>query len=278
MPFTAIKALYLKLKSRLEKDDPLPPSSLEPQKSPITKDSVSETDLLYGLIGNIMGTMLDVGAHRGTSTMPFALGKWEVFAFEPDIDNRTVLEKRFKDFPNVHIESRAVGDKNQSGVEFYSSEVSSGISALSKFHESHRLKGYVDTMTLQNYCKQKNITRVDLLKIDTEGFDLFVLKGFPWERISPTVIECEFEDRKTIPLGYRYEDIADYLVQKGYRLIISEWYPVVEYGVKHKWRCFARYPYQLQDENAWGNIIAFKYRKDLKRLCKQIKKSGVKIA
>ena len=31
--------------------------------------------------------------------------------------------------------------------------------------------------TVGNYCRDKNITRIDLLKIDTEGYDFNVIKG-----------------------------------------------------------------------------------------------------
>jgi hypothetical protein len=45
---------------------------------------------------------------------------------------------------------------------------------------------------------------VDFLKIDTESHDLFVHQGYPWECGKPAVIECEFEDAKTVPLGYTF--------------------------------------------------------------------------
>jgi hypothetical protein len=80
---------------------------------------------------------------------------------------------------------------------------------------------------------------VDFLKIDTEGFDLMVLKGYPWTQSPrPRVILCEFEDAKTVPLGYDFHQLAAFLVGEGYQLIISEWYPVKAYGGLHRWRRF----------------------------------------
>ena len=67
---------------------------------------------------------------------------------------------------------------------------------------------------------------------------------------------CEFEDSKTTPLGYSYHDMAGYLVDKGYAVQVSEWYPVLQYGGNHRWRRFEHYPCELADPRAWGNLIA----------------------
>ena len=61
-----------------------------------------------------------------------------------------------------------------------------------------------------------------------------------------------------MPLGYDFHDLATYLQDQGYELIVSEWFPMVEYGMKHKWRQFENYPCELKDQKAWGNIIAVK--------------------
>jgi hypothetical protein len=82
------------------------------------------------------------------------------------------------------------------------------------------------------------------------------LRGYPWDRSKPRVIVCEFEDAKTRPLGYDYHDLAGFLVARGYRLIVSEWRPIVRYGVQHRWRRFAEYPCELTESAAWGNLIA----------------------
>ena len=114
----------------------------------------------------------------------------------------------------------------------------------------------VNVTTLRAYINKAKIDNIDFLKIDVEGYDLFVLKGFPWEEIKPIIILAEFEDRKIVPLGYTFYDIAKYLIDKGYYLLVSEWYPVVEYGTVQKWRRFVTYPCELLCEEAHVNIIA----------------------
>jgi hypothetical protein len=41
-------------------------------------------------------------------------------------------------------------------------------------------------------------------------------------------------------------------------MIVSEWYPIKEYGEEHRWRRFIQSPYELHTLKAWGNIIAVK--------------------
>ena len=102
-------------------------------------------------------------------------------------------------------------------------------------HSTHliRSRAPVDTTTLADFCSEGSIETVEFLKIDAEGFDLMVLKGVPWAQVNPEVILCEFEDKKTKPLGYDYEDLANFLLRRGYTLVISEWHPPIRYGATH---------------------------------------------
>ena len=117
-----------------------------------------------------------------------------------------------------------------------------------------------------------NLKNVDFLKIDTEGYDLMVLKGFPFDTIKPKVILTEFENSKTIPLGYNFNDLANYLVDNHYFVAVSEWYPVVRYGGNHKFRGITFYPCDLIDENATGNLIASQNKKLLDEIVSLVKK------
>ena len=217
-----------------------------------------ETNVVYQVMNRNAASrvMLDVGACTGDALASFAKDGWTVYAFEPDPINRGKLVERWGGAPTVRIDPRAVSDRSASNVPFFRSDVSEGISGLSSFHESHRSAGTVETTTLEVFCRDEQITHVDYLKVDTEGYDLFVLKGVPWPDVAPRVVVCEFEDTKTIPLGYTFDDLAGYLRDLDYHVLVSEWYPIVEYGGPHRWRRFANYPCTLADERAWGNLIA----------------------
>lgn len=221
------------------------------------------------------GMMIDVGGHHGSALMPFLNKGWKIFAFEPDEKNRAVLLERLAKHKNKHLvslDTRCVSNKIQKGVSFFTSEQSTGISGLSAFHETHQESQKVDITTLTEFFQDKPLPAVNFLKIDTEGHDLFVLQGFPWERGKPAVIECEFEDAKTVPLGYTFHDLARYLVEKGYTVYVSEWHPIIRYGIRHDWRQLMRYPCDLADPKGWGNLLAFRDPIDEQALVAAVKK------
>jgi FkbM family methyltransferase len=217
-----------------------------------------EIEIIFALLraDKRVGVMIDVGAHFGSSLYPFALNGWTVYAIEPDSRNRARLTHRVGKLSNVIVDPRGVSDRPQSSVTLFRSQQSSGISALRAFHPSHLPGEEIQVTTLAQLVKERGVTEVDFLKVDTEGLDLMVLRGFPWDQLTPSVVVCEFEDSKTTPLGYSFQDLAQFVVDRGYRVVVSEWYPIEQYGETHSWRCFATYPCDLCAAAAWGNIIA----------------------
>lgn len=232
--------------------------------------SIDEVDLLHDLIrsSDVPRIMCDVGAHHGGSLEEFARSGWQVYAFEPDPANRLILEQFTRGWHNVIIDQRALSNKDQSDQPLFRSPLSSGISSLTAFHPTHSSAGRVDTLTLKTCCEQKGISEIGFLKIDTEGYDLFVLQGIDWDAMSPHVVLCEFEDRKTNSLGYDFHLMAQFLISKDYRVLVSEWHPIVRYGGPHDWRKFAIYPCALADPDSWGNIIGIRDTAMFERLCK----------
>lgn len=224
------------------------------------KASFDETGFIANLLKRYRkdSIMIDVGAHHGSACAPFQEMGWKIFAFEPNPSNRSKLVSRFGSSENVLIDSRAVSDQESENVDFYVSDVSTGISGMLAFHESHEQKGTVDVTTIKSIVEENNIRKINFLKIDVEGYDFSVLRGVPWDEIQPDVIECEFEDAKTKLLGHSWRDICKYLMGKGYTVYVSEWHPIVQYGVSHDWHALKKYPCDLTDEEAWGNLLAFK--------------------
>lgn len=231
-----------------------------------------ETHMVFQLLNNTerSGLMIDVGAHHGSSLASFAQQGWQVIAFEPDSSNRAELANTFDAYENVIIDPRACSDQVQPEATLFTSAESTGVSGLSAFLDSHAASEKVVVTTLADALQEHGLSAkpVDFLKIDTEGFDLMVLKGYPWAQSPhPRVILCEFEDAKTVPLGYNFHQLAAFLVDLGYHLIISEWYPVKAYGGLHRWRRFTTYPCQLADPKGWGNIFAVREATLFSQLC-----------
>lgn len=203
--------------------------------------------------------MLDVGACYGRAFEPFVRQGWRVLAFEPDAKNREALAAEHQSLLGdlVWLDSRAVGDRSMRGVALYRSDVSEGISSLLPFHKSHVSGGQVDIVTLADAMAERQIDAVGFLKIDTEGNDLPVLKGYPWSSSAPECIVAEFEDAKSKLLGYSWREIGDLLLSKGYTVFASEWWPIERYGTRHRWRTIKPFPCELDDPKGWGNFVAF---------------------
>lgn len=203
------------------------------------------------------GTMIDVGACHGSSFLPFIFNNWDVYAFEPDLNNFKYLTNYLTKWNltnRVVLSNNAVSDQ-KGELSFYKSKDSIGISSLNNFHHNHEFSHKVKTTTLNKVIEKHQISQVDFLKIDTEGFDYFVLKGLNFKNISPTFILCEFEDLKTQNQGYSFKDLISFLESKGYRVVISLWHPIVKYGGNHKWDKFTTRIEDVKKES-WGNLLA----------------------
>lgn len=233
-------------------------------KTIVLGKNLGEHDLVLKLFSRLTDKkpcdriMIDVGAHHGFSMLKFAKLDWKVYCFEPDDDNRITLLKNIQTHKlnNVFVDERAVSNLETS-AKYYKSEISSGISSLIKFHPSHQEAIEVKITTLSVFCNKNNINSIDFLKIDTEGNDLKVIEGLEMNLFKPSVILCEYEDSKTKLVNYSKEDIINFLVTNGYKYIISEWYPIIQYGTQHKWKKITD-EISFVDNNSWGNIIATK--------------------
>ena len=249
------------------------PTLIRKANAYLGRASFDEAALIHEVLYRRRGVMIDVGAHYGGVTQMFAASGWRVIAYEPDDKNRAVFKKNISRKEDVTLRTEAVSDRAGQELAFFGSDVSSGISSLAAFHDSHVQRQTVLTTTVSDAMRDYNIAHLDFLKIDTEGFDLFVLKGVDWSR-PPDVILCEFEDHKTVPLSYSLIDMHAYLLDSGYKVSISEWYPIVRYGVEHQWRRFTDDPSSVAP-NGWGNLIA--YRDGDEFGCENIARLGARL-
>jgi len=229
-------------------------------KRSLNKHWVDEAEIIAGLAPNVSRqgevVLVDVGAHHGSVTSMFLEKGWSVIAYEPDPSNRAYLEKQLSAADRLQLSPCAVSDQATEAVTLFASPTSSGISTLSPFHESHTPTTTVKVVTLAEDLHARSVERVDFLKIDIEGYDFFALKGFDWS-YTPRFVLYEFEDRKTVRLGYSLGDSAAFMAGLGYHLVYSVWEPIIEYGKTHRWRgLFSTPPGDI--DSCWGNVLAFR--------------------
>lgn len=141
------------------------------------------------------------------------------------------------------------------------------------FHHSHKQTNFtVKTKIPSKYIDEQNIKNINFLKIDTEGHDFVIIQNFPWNKIMPDVVIYEYENNKTLKQNYTFEDMGKYLSKLGYIVLVSEWHPIIKYGVVHKWKqfvIFGKHENKI-DENSWGNFICFKTIDEYKKFIKYL--------
>lgn len=122
--------------------------------------------------------VFDIGANLGvySSEASNAVGnKGRVYAFEPIPENLRYLKHNLglNNAKNVEVVPRAIG--NKVGKEkIYLSESNVGTHSM-----GGKSKKYieVETDTIDNFVKQKGLGKVNLIKIDVEGFESQALAG-----------------------------------------------------------------------------------------------------
>ena len=77
----------------------------------------------------------------------------------------------------------------------------------------------VQGLTFGSLLKKHNLTRIDILQIDTEGFDYEIIKMIDFQTIQPTVINFEI-------VHLSFEELNEAI-----DLLISEGYQTMRYGI-----------------------------------------------
>lgn len=126
--------------------------------------------------------VFDVGANQGSwsrGIYEYFKGKITLHAFEPSLASFAILKKTLP----PDITSYYIGFSDFPGTQtLFSDTAGSGLSSLSKRNLVHFGKSFneeeeVALTTLDRFCEENKIHHIDLLKLDTEGHELNILKG-----------------------------------------------------------------------------------------------------
>lgn len=124
--------------------------------------------------------VFDVGANIGNYSLAVqkAFNSVNIHAFEPTAITFQSLQKNLESL-NVVSNMLALGASNKQ-VDLYASKDNHALNSLVlREHSNHvweRSEMVLQT-SLDSYCSQNNIAQIYLLKIDTEGYEMEVLKG-----------------------------------------------------------------------------------------------------
>lgn len=136
-------------------------------------------DLALALVRD-PGVAVDVGAHVGLWSWPMSHDFGQVISFEPMREHRECFGHNLAGRDNVTLHACALGAEN--GIAHLRTRTpgSSGDTGVDSAAERSSLRGSIDDAGEQcplHTLDSFELQRVDLLKIDCEGYELFVLQG-----------------------------------------------------------------------------------------------------
>tara|TARA_Y100000816_G_scaffold292277_1_gene286739 strand:+ start:9176 stop:9940 length:765 start_codon:yes stop_codon:yes gene_type:complete len=213
----------------------------------------SREKVLKNLVDNDAPLIIDIGANMGQSIKEF-FDYWpnsSVIAFEPQsecVEQLNKLKENLKGM-NLEIVESAVGSENKpEGMVFYSHNLESGVtgytSGLSGFNKfnlnskdsinlrkldknSKEYNQYIGNLNLErkvpcerldNFLSKKDLNFIDLLKIDTQGFEPEVLSGAGDYLKSTKVVLTELMFYDLYERKLTFSDIEKYLLPAGFEL------------------------------------------------------------
>lgn len=183
--------------------------------------------------------ILDVGSHHGETILFFSnnFDVSQIHGFEPSITNFYTLEKNTKNLKNIQIHNYGLGNKY--GVFDFTQTSESSSSTFVQINEksSYFKKKYLILNlgkkknnlkktqcfleTGKNFFQKNDLKYVDLLKIDTEGFEFEVLEGIDEhiKKIKFIYFEHHFDDM--LQKSYKLSNIHNLLIAKNFKKVFK---------------------------------------------------------
>jgi len=193
-----------------------------------------------------ISSAIDVGTHKGEFLNYLLTIKdiQEIHAFEPQKEIFDMLNLNFGKNKKIFLNNEGVSDINSTReLNLNSLTSTSTFSKINKESHWFRFKNLilnkkysfqkkikVKTIRLDEYFKVKNINKIDLLKIDTEGHELKVLSGakkiFENDKIKYLLIEIHSSNMYE---NYRSSDIYSFLKDRNFKLVKSFKFPLLKF-------------------------------------------------
>ncbi|NCC61137.1 MAG: FkbM family methyltransferase [Verrucomicrobiae bacterium] len=175
---------------------------------------VKEGDIVFDVGANIGEVSLLCAAKVGCNGV--------VFSFEPNISTFEQLREnsQLNSSLNCMIENLALGSMPGSVKLIQPDERNPGTVTIDSGHIKYgKLCGEAVVMRLDDYIEQKDIQRIDCIKIDVEGFELFVLNGAhkALTRWHPTIL-LELNDAHQRAQGNTAQEVVKCISSYGYHM------------------------------------------------------------
>jgi len=178
--------------------------------------SLENLNLISGLKFN---NILDVGANIGQFSLlaSYLYPNKKIIAFEPISICYEIFLRTFENNKNIHIYNLALGNVNKRQKFFLTG--SSDSSSLLKPIYFNYTKEFDVQIKRADSIIDKKILKNSLLKIDVQGFEFEVLKGFSNSLKDLKYILVEISSINTYENQPLFDSINQYLMKKNFKCI-----------------------------------------------------------
>ena len=208
-------------------------------------DYFKKKDVIIFFKKNITGdiiNLIDVGAHHGETIKLFnsSFDIHNIYAFEPSYKNFKVLEKKTKNIKNTNLRIYNYGIGVTEGLfDFNESDESQSstlvkINYKSKYYKRKKnlLRFFkkkqdlffttkVNIKTLNDFLIDQKIKNVEILKIDTEGYDFNVIKSLENKLSFIKYIYFEHHFHNMLSKDYTFNEVHNYLINNNFKKVFK---------------------------------------------------------
>lgn len=168
-------------------------------------------------------TMFDVGANLGQTWEWFRNNEQgaKIYCFEPVAETFKALEKKTENDKNCILKNIAFGNvAGEKIIKLFEGEYSA-LNSLKDDVMNTNIQAKEERITIEtldNYCFKNKISKIDFLKIDTEGYEMNVLEGAKnmLNAGKVSIIFCEVGFLKENNRNTYFADLTEWLANKEY--------------------------------------------------------------
>lgn len=165
--------------------------------------------------------IVDIGANLGYYSIQFAEKaglNGSVYSFEPLSYQMNYLKQNvaLNRLTNITLEKKIVSDTGEEKKIYFSNEKNSGLSSVNTPTNTFE---NIPCIRLDDYCRQNDIERIDLVKVDVEGHEYNVVKGMQGLLTSNQIgaLFIEVNDENLRESGSSRDELVGFLADRGYK-------------------------------------------------------------
>ena len=204
------------------------------------------TTFLKNNLDTRFDVLIDVGAHKGETISNF-LKNFKIkniYSFEASKNTYQILKTNVDKVKNIYKETNieifnfGVGNSVESKIFYELPDSNSSTFNLidqksSYFKRKKKIlslffkkkfnikENYVSQIKLSQFIKNKGLIKIDILKIDTEGYELEVIKGLEEKIKIVNFIYFEHHYDNMIKKNYKFSEINEFLSLNGFNKVFK---------------------------------------------------------